>query len=178
MEALFDVLEVLIIIGWILFSIFGTKIFKRKNKQKQQHEYPEFPQQEEKVPQTAEEISAEERRLKEWLEGVFGGEQKQQEPVQVEYDDYEDEEEEVVLPQKPASAYYSSTGQNLPQVDLSLPQPKMRVEQPKQNKNINVWQGRIGRSQMAYGLVMSEIFQKPRALRPFSITQVNRKKSM
>lgn len=166
MEALFDSLEVIIIVLWVAFSLFGPKIFQKKNKKKTKHEYPEFPQEnsQTEVPRNDQEISEEERKLKEWLEKVFGPE----EPAANEtYEEpYEEPvyQEEVPVQQKPAAAYYSQPYLPAQKINLKVAANDLVVTEnkPSQNK----WQGRLGKNQMAYGLVMAELFQKPLALRP------------
>ena len=168
MDVLFEILETIFVVFWVLFFLFGTKIFKIfnifKKKEKQQPQAAEENRQSQ-----PRELSEEERKLKEWVDQMFGGGPNEQqsetqyyEEDETEYEnEYEDEDEEVWQEELPAYSMETATARLQPFESATT----AKSVTPQKN-NYGRKYG-INKKQMAHAFVMSEIFQKPRALRPF-----------
>ncbi len=145
---------------WLLVMFIFPMFSKRDNKKRPQAEQDRAPQN---TPPR--DIAEEERKLKEWLENVFG---KSEDPAQSQADgEYYEEETSAQYERPPAleprPAYIQ--GFDLGQVEYSLDASSAEPEIAPQRWE-NPWRGRIGKNQMAYGMVMAEVFAKPRAFRP------------
>ena len=176
MDVIFDILEFLSVGIWIILVIFGSKIFKKKNEETN-YEYPSFPEESEQYENSNANtnVKTEEEKLKEWLENVFG-KSLPKEPVP---DIKHHSEEQVVYSE---TSFDGMDTVYMDEVDMepvrmctdrdyqdrmSVPvYEESTVDTSVMHDTTNSWNGKLGKNQMAYGMVMAEIFSKPRALNP------------
>ena len=162
----FDLAEVIIMFVWIFAVFVLPRILKSRRKNRPQHEYPEFPETEK-----PKEISDEERKLKEWLDNVFGTktEKKEQEtPVSYQYEqEYQLSEQQVI---KTDDTYEAE--QKTLKTEVFAPTISGRVK-----SRANILQGRISKAQLTQGVLMAEILGKPKALRPNERIRLSGRKS-
>lgn len=167
-------LEFLLMGLWIFVVLFVSyRVNKRSNQsqktpyksQQTEYEYPQFPEKQAELN-----ISEEERKLKEWLNDVFGTNievdrpesvvyEEQPSYEEVEEDSYDDYEEEYVSEDDVVDTEYTVTA---PQVTASYGE-----------RTVPVFYG-LNRAQIAQGIIMAEVLGKPRALNPMRPRYHNR----
>lgn len=156
---LFDILVAAI---WIFFIFrnFGSKK-KRPQPEKEKYDYPQLPDEQPQEQHTTatysddEDIEEDERKLREWLDKVFGQNNVEHETIE---EDYEEDE--------PAAAAYVRSEAERPALREVPNFPDEIIVPAYVQQKSSTWNVSMSRRQAAQGLIMSEILQKPRALRP------------
>ena len=190
-----DVIRYVVVFVWVLFALF-PKVFQKilriffPHRPEDDREYPEFPdEREDEQPLDHEE---EERKLKEWLEGVFSRPEQQETHAGREdsdYDEYErhdgdvhnrethtakrQQQTEPVRPVERAEPgpfhHVKEPPVLLPWTDgTSLVRPSPATVHPKPARTAvtgAVWLRGVKKNSLAYGVVMSEVLARPKALR-------------
>ncbi len=132
-------------IGIVLFLVYNLLFGKKKQEQKQEYEYPTFPEEEKP------DVKNEEEKLRQWLEETFGGKQpSRQEAAQAKV--YIEPEPKIEIEDKK---------EELP-ILPKIPMPA----NPKPNMQLKL--GKIGKSQLAQAVLMKEILDAPRSKRPMN----------
>jgi hypothetical protein len=160
--------DVAILVVWFLFVFVGPKIFSKKKKEIPEREYPEFPDHEKTSDKTVD-VSEEERKLKEWLENVFGAGKKTPAPVppietgrtEAEYEDENDEKEPYYNKEHIPTPVCVQVVSSLTGKEECFASVKERELLPVVRPNRQI---RLNRKQLAYSVVMAEILGKPRSL--------------
>ncbi len=155
-----DFIELVVMAIWVFVVLVLPMLKKQQEKKRTKREYPEFPEE-----NSSTDISAEERKLKEWLENVFGKQEETGWENEQANEDYEEEEEETYAPPPVIAPRPAFIEQQVVYNTAHKMEPA-HTAMPEIAAKHNPWQGRIGKNQMAYGMIMAEVFSKPRALRP------------
>jgi hypothetical protein len=176
-----DIFESIFIFVWLVFLLFGD-FFRRLFSSRQSEEKREYPEDSvERETWEQSDPEEEERKLKSWLEEMFGrpglsGQTEAETPSRRDDVVYEQkspaprperpaEQKETarraapaILPQKKQPAVFVP-----PKINQPLPPAPQQETAPIAARP--AWLGAVNKDTLAYGFVMAEIFARPKTLR-------------